>query len=79
LPDDVAAQDGGDSVPSVISVFGDKFKSTPSKSKEFLTKLVTSLGSTEQRQKDIELMEMDVTLRQKEIEDKQILREQDKQ
>lgn len=44
-----------------------------------MTKLVTSLGSTEQRQKEIELMEMDLTLRQKEIEDKQILREQYKQ
>jgi hypothetical protein len=72
LPEDVAAQDGGESVGSVASTAGGK-STTPSKSDEFmkeLTGLTTTILSDEHRKKEVELKAMEVSLRQQELEER---------
>jgi hypothetical protein len=72
LPDDVAVQDGGESVGSVASTAGGK-ATTPSKSDEFmkgLTGLTTTILSDEHRKKEVKLKAMEVSLRQQELEER---------
>jgi hypothetical protein len=77
LPDDVAAQDGASSVPSVISNAAEKRSTTPisSQSAEMLTKLFIAAGSAfseedkKNRQEERELRMEERELKRIEIED----------